>query len=89
MEAVGVNTQDKEIAEMKQDIKLLEKDVADLKNKTSVHDEQIRAINKSLDSIEGNTTWIKRAIIGGIITAVCTGVIGGAIAIFYNVLGGM
>ncbi|MEK5108226.1 hemolysin XhlA family protein [Cytobacillus sp. FSL K6-0129] len=83
-----MNAQDKEIAEMKQDIKLLEKDVADLKNKTSVHEEQIRAINKSLDSIEGNTTWIKRAIIGAIITAVSTGLIGGAIALFYNVIGG-
>ncbi|MGX1446034.1 putative nucleic acid-binding Zn-ribbon protein [Cytobacillus horneckiae] len=88
MEAEVVNTQDKEIAEMKQDIKLLEKDVADLKNKASVHEEQIKAINKSLDSIEDNTTWIKRAIIGAFIGAVCTGVIGGAITIFYNVLGG-
>ncbi|MCM3324231.1 hemolysin XhlA family protein [Cytobacillus kochii] len=73
---------------MKQDIKLLEKDVADLKNKTSVHEEQIKAINKTLDSINDNTTWIKRALIGAIITAVCTGLIGGAIALFYNVIGG-
>lgn len=89
MEAVGVNAQDKEIAEMKQDIKLLEKDVAELKNKTSIHEEQIKAINKTLDSINDNTTWIKRAVTGSIIAAVCTGVLGGAIAIFYNVLGGM
>lgn len=89
MEAVGVNAQDKEIAEMKQDIKLLEKDVAELKNKTSIHEEQIKAINKTLDSINDNTTWIKRAVTGSIITAVCTGILGGAIAIFYNVLGGM
>ncbi|MEK4199110.1 hemolysin XhlA family protein [Cytobacillus sp. FSL K6-0265] len=88
MEAVEVNTHDKDITQMKQDIKLLEKDVADLKNKTSVHEEQIKAINKTLDSINDNTTWIKRALIGAIITAVSTGLIGGAIALFYNVIGG-
>lgn len=82
-----MNTHDKDITQMKQDIKLLEKDVADLKNKTSVHEEQIKAINKTLDSINDNTTWIKRALIGAIITAVCTGLIGGAIALFYNVIG--
>ncbi|QDX95672.1 protein xhlA [Brevibacillus laterosporus] len=73
---------------MRSDIKSLEKDVADLKNKTSIHDEQIRAINKTLDSINENTTWIKRTITAAIITAVSTGIIGGAIAIFYNVLKG-
>lgn len=83
-----MNTHDKDITQMKQDIKLLEKDVADLKNKTSVHEEQIKAINKTLDSINDNTTWIKRALIGAIITAVSTGLIGGAIALFYNVIGG-
>lgn len=83
-----MNTHDKDITQMKQDIKLLEKDVADLKNKTSVHEEQIKAINKTLDSINDNTTWIKRALIGAIITAVSTGLIGGAIAFFYNVIGG-
>ncbi|RAP17918.1 hypothetical protein C2W64_04537 [Brevibacillus laterosporus] len=83
-----MNSFEKEIVEMRSDIKSLEKDVADLKNKTSIHDEQIRAINKTLDSINENTTWIKRTITAAIITAVSTGIIGGAIAIFYNVLKG-
>lgn len=88
LEAVEVNTHDKEIAQMQQDIKLLEKDVAELKNKTNIHEEQIKAINKTLDSINDNTTWIKRTITAAIITAVSTGIIGGAIAIFYNLLNG-
>lgn len=88
MGASTVNSFEKEIVEMRSDIKSLEKDVADLKNKTSIHDEQIRAINKTLDSINENTTWIKRTITAAIITAVSTGIIGGAIAIFYNVLKG-
>ncbi|NRG45739.1 hemolysin XhlA family protein [Bacillus sp. CRN 9] len=89
MEAVGVNAQDKEIAEMKGDIKTLENRVTFLERTSDRHDQQIISINEKLVKIDDNTTWIKRAIIGGIITAVCTGVIGGAIAIFYNVLGGM
>ncbi|MCA1027565.1 hemolysin XhlA family protein [Cytobacillus kochii] len=32
----------------------------------------MKAINKTLDSINNNTTWIKRALIGAIITAVCS-----------------
>lgn len=83
-----MNAYDKDITQMKQEIKLLEKDVADLKNKSSVHEEKINAINKTLDSINDNTTWIKRTITGAIIAAVCTGLIGGAIALFYNVIGG-
>ncbi len=43
-------------------------------------------LNEKLGKIEDNTTWIKRTIMGGIIRAICTGVIGGAIAIFYTVL---
>lgn len=49
-------------------------------------DQQIMTLNEKLNKIEENTTWIKRSITGAIITAVCTGVIGGAIAIFYTVL---
>lgn len=43
-------------------------------------------MNEKLNKIDDNTTWIKRTIIGARITAISTGVIGGAIAIFYAVL---
>ncbi|MGO0689059.1 hemolysin XhlA family protein, partial [Bacillus paralicheniformis] len=49
-------------------------------------DQQIISINEKLNKIEENTTWIKRSITGAIITAVSTGIIGGAIAVFYNLL---
>lgn len=75
-----------DIVEIKSDIKVLEKEVESLKEKTIRHDEQISSINRTLDSIDENTKWIKRKITGAIITAVVTGVIGGAIAIFYGVL---
>lgn len=47
---------------------------------------KIDFIEKQLSKIEENTTWIKRTITAALITAVCTGVIGGAIAIFYGLL---
>ncbi|RCK11084.1 phage holin [Bacillus licheniformis] len=53
---------------------------------TDRHDQQIISINEKLNKIEENTTWIKRSITGAIITAVSTGIIGGAIAVFYNLL---
>lgn len=83
-----MNTHDKEITELKTDIKALENRVNILERKSDLHGEKIDAIDKKLEKIEDNTTWIKRALIGAIITAVCTGLIGGAIALFYNVIGG-
>jgi len=43
-------------------------------------------LNEKLNKIDENTTWIKRKISGAIITAIFTGVIGGAIAIAYAAL---
>ncbi|NPC93403.1 hemolysin XhlA family protein [Bacillus sp. WMMC1349] len=56
-----------------------------LERTTERHDQQIISINEKLNKIEENTTWIKRSI-GAIITAISTGVIGGTIALFYNLL---
>ncbi|MBO1515652.1 hemolysin XhlA family protein [Metabacillus bambusae] len=81
-----MNTFEKEIVEIKGEIRDLKKDMTDIKSKSIRHDEQINSINRALDSIEDNTKWIRRTITGAIITATCTGVIGGAIAIFYVVL---
>jgi predicted RNase H-like nuclease (RuvC/YqgF family) len=83
-EAPIMNHYEKDIVEMKSDIKILEKEVSDLKTTTTRHDEQITTLNNTLKKIDDNTTWIKRTIIGAIITAISSGVIGGAIAIFYG-----
>ncbi|MFP7225671.1 hemolysin XhlA family protein [Priestia filamentosa] len=75
-EGVPVNSYEKELVEMKNDIKTLEKEVSELKNTTIRHDEQISAINRTLESINENTTWIKRTITASIIGALTTGAIG-------------
>ena len=56
--------------------------ITTLERTTDRHDQQIISINEKLNKIEENTTWIKRSITGAIITAVSTGIIGGAIAVF-------
>mgnify|MGYP005750091459 CR=1 FL=1 len=81
-----MNHYEKDMVDVKADIKVLETEVSALKEKAIRHDEQISSINRTLDSINENTMWIKRKITGAIITAVITGVISGAIAIFYAVL---
>lgn len=75
-----------EIKALKADQKSLEQRVSTLERTSDRHDQQIISINEKLNKIEENTTWIKRSITGAIITAVSTGIIGGAIAVFYNLL---
>ncbi|MEK5500119.1 hemolysin XhlA family protein [Bacillus sp. FSL M8-0168] len=75
-----------EITELKADHKTLEQRVITLERTSDRHDQQIMSINEKLNKIEENTTWIKRSITGAIITAVSTGIISGAIAVFYNLL---
>ncbi|MBL4974791.1 hemolysin XhlA family protein [Bacillus halotolerans] len=76
----------REITEIKSENKTIEQRVNALERVSDRQDQQIMTLNEKLNKIEENTTWIKRSITGAIITAVCTGVIGGAIAIFYTVL---
>ncbi|WP_160203516.1 hemolysin XhlA family protein [Priestia megaterium] len=85
-EVQPMDTLQKELAEIKSEQKMLGNRLNQLERTTDRHDNQINTLNDKLNKIEENTTWIKRTIMGGIITAICTGVIGGAIAIFYTVL---
>ncbi|AND39126.1 MULTISPECIES: hemolysin XhlA family protein [Cytobacillus] len=87
-ETVNENMYDKEIAEIKGDLRDIENRVNNLEKITTRQDQQIISINEKLNKIDENTTWIKRTITAAIITAISTGIIGGAIAIFYNVLRG-
>ncbi|QFY82713.1 protein xhlA [Bacillus subtilis] len=75
-----------DIAVMKGEQKALEQRVSALERVSDRQGQQIMTLNEKLNKIEENTTWIKRTITGAIITAICTGIIGGAIAIFYSLL---
>ena len=81
-----VNVFQQDLADMKGEQKALEQRVSALERVSDRQDQQIMTLNEKLNKIDENTTWIKRTITGAIITAVCTGIIGGAIAIMYNLL---
>ncbi|MBU2660098.1 hemolysin XhlA family protein [Bacillus cabrialesii] len=81
-----VNVFQQDLADIKGEQKALEQRVSALERVSDRQDQQIMTLNEKLNKIEENTTWIKRTITGAIITAVCTGIIGGAIAIMYNLL---
>ncbi|MBY4603552.1 hemolysin XhlA family protein [Bacillus rugosus] len=81
-----MNSIEKEITEIKTEHRTLEQRVSVLERSSDRQDQQIMTLNEKLNKIDENTTWIKRTITGAIITAVCTGIIGGAIAIMYNLL---
>ncbi|MED3887896.1 hemolysin XhlA family protein [Priestia aryabhattai] len=85
-EVVPMDTVQKELTEIKGKIETFSARLYAVERKSDLQDQQIFMLNEKLSKIEDNTTWIKRTIMGGIITAICTGVIGGAIAIGYAVL---
>ncbi|SCX30554.1 Haemolysin XhlA [Agrobacterium sp. DSM 25558] len=51
---------------------VVEKRVNDLEKHSAVTDERMSSIQKSLGKIDGNTSWIIRLIIGGLIAAAMT-----------------
>ena len=79
---------DKEIAEIKGDLSNIENRVNNLEKITTRQEQQIISINEKLNNIDENTTWIKRTITQAIIVAVCTGIIGGFIGIFFTTFRG-
>ncbi|MEK5272541.1 hemolysin XhlA family protein [Aeribacillus sp. FSL K6-8394] len=71
---------------MEQRIQKLETDMVDVKTRLAVAESNIKDMREDITDIKNDTKWIRRTITGAIITATCTGIIGGAIAIFYTVL---
>ncbi|MEW9139065.1 hemolysin XhlA family protein [Bacillus wiedmannii] len=58
-----------EIQQIKSDQKDMQRDIRGLETRTTVNEKDIVNINKLLDKISANTTWILRIIIGAIVTA--------------------
>ncbi|MCY7894233.1 hemolysin XhlA family protein [Bacillus vallismortis] len=83
---VDVNVFQQDLTDIKGEHKALEQRVSVLERVSDRQEQQIMTLNEKLNKIDENTTWIKRTITGAMITAVCTGIIGGAIAIMYNLL---
>ncbi|PFR11231.1 hypothetical protein COK10_10810 [Bacillus anthracis] len=58
-----------EIQQIKSEQKDMKEDIRNLENRTLGNEKDIININKQLDKISANTTWILRIIIGAIATA--------------------
>ncbi|MGG5736726.1 hemolysin XhlA family protein [Bacillus cereus group sp. IBL03679] len=58
-----------EIQQIKLDQKDMQHDIRKLETRTTINEKDIVNINKQLEKISANTTWILRIIIGAIATA--------------------
>ncbi|QWG36965.1 hypothetical protein E0M25_27535 [Bacillus mycoides] len=54
---------------IKLDQKDMQRDIRNIETRTTVNEKDIVNINKQLEKISANTTWILRIIIGAIVTA--------------------
>lgn len=61
-----------DVQEIKQEIKEIRLEVKSLEIRTTGNEKDIININKQLDKISANTTWILRLIVGGLIGAALT-----------------
>ncbi|MGX5576380.1 hemolysin XhlA family protein [Bacillus toyonensis] len=58
-----------DVQEIKQDIKDIRLEIKSLEMRTTGNEKDIININKQLDKISANTTWILRLIVGGLVGA--------------------
>ncbi|MBD5798398.1 hypothetical protein BHU24_05235 [Bacillus pseudomycoides] len=63
-----LNNLKQEIQQIKSDQKDMQRDIRSLETRTTVNENDIVNINKQLEKISANTTWILRIIIGAIVT---------------------
>ncbi|WP_242296733.1 MULTISPECIES: hemolysin XhlA family protein [unclassified Bacillus cereus group] len=61
-----------DVQEIKKDIKDIRLEIKSLEMRTTGNEKDIININKQLDKISANTTWILRLIVGGLIGAALT-----------------
>lgn len=64
-----LNNLKQEIQQIKLDQKDMQHDIRKLETRTTVNEKEIVNINKQLEKISANTTWILRIIIGAIVAA--------------------
>jgi len=60
----------KKIEELTLDQKEIMREIRNLETRTTINEKDIATINKQLEKISLNTTWILRIIIGAIVTGV-------------------
>ncbi|WP_044795596.1 hemolysin XhlA family protein [Bacillus cereus] len=69
----------KKIEEMTLEQKEIMREIRNLEMRTTINEKDISTINKQLEKISLNTTWILRIIIGAIVTGILGLIIKGVI----------
>ena len=69
------------MAEDSSRLKKVESDVSDLKIRMAVAESNIKEIKEDVSSIKGNTTWILRLVVGGLVGAAITFIAKGGLVI--------
>ncbi|MHC2836215.1 putative nucleic acid-binding Zn-ribbon protein [Bacillus sp. F9_6S_D1_P_5] len=72
IEVEGLQEVRNDVQEIRQDIKDIRLEIKSLEMRTTGNEKDIININKQLDKISANTTWILRLIVGGLIGAALT-----------------
>jgi len=72
IEVEGLQEVRSDVQEIRQDIKDIRLEIKSLEMRTTGNEKDIININKQLDKISANTTWILRLIVGGLIGAALT-----------------
>ncbi|AYD80953.1 tail protein [Bacillus phage Ray17] len=85
-EVANVEQIRQDILELKANDRNQEQRISQLERTTDKHDQQIMAVTEKLSKIDENTTWIKRTIMGAIVTTVTGTVITGVLAIVWNMI---
>lgn len=66
----------------------LEKKVDKQESRLEWNEREVKGIKADIKDIRDDTKWLRRTFTAAIITTVLTGVIGGAIALIYRLIGG-
>ncbi|MGN4670153.1 hemolysin XhlA family protein [Bacillus cereus group sp. MYBK234-1] len=56
------------LEQLKLDQKDIQREIRNLESRTLINEKEILTINKQLEKISANTTWILRLIVGGLLT---------------------
>lgn len=56
------------LQQLKLDQKEIQRDIKNLESRILINERDILTVNKQLEKISANTTWILRLIIGGLLT---------------------
>lgn len=78
---------ERDYKEVKQEIFLLATKVGDIDTRLQWNEREVKEVKNDIKEIKGDTKWLRRTATAAFITTVTTGVLGGAIALTWTLIG--